>query len=50
MEIINAELILADIESLQRKMGDNEKKVRAHEKEALARQSIYERLMTHLNA
>jgi len=49
MEIINAELILADIESLQRRMGDNEKKVRAHEKEALARQPIYERLMTHLN-
>ena len=49
MEIINAELILADIESLQRKMGDNEKKVRAHEKEALARQPIYERLMAHLN-
>ena len=49
MEIINAELILADIETLERKSGENEKKVRAHDKEALARGPIYERLMKHLN-
>lgn len=49
MEIINAELILADLETLERKSGENEKKVRAHDKEAIARQPIYERLTKHMN-
>lgn len=49
MEIISAELILADIEALDRRIGDNEKKVRAHDKEAIARHPIYEQLKIHLN-
>ncbi len=29
IEVINAELIIADLDTLERRIGDNEKKVRA---------------------
>mgnify|MGYP002148673518 CR=1 FL=1 len=48
IEIINTELILADLETLERRIGDNMKKVRAGDKEAKSREAVYARLKTHL--
>lgn len=48
IEIINTELIIADLETLERRIGDNMKKVRSGDKEAKAREDIYARLKTHL--
>jgi len=48
IEIINAELILADLETLWKRMWDNEKKVRSWDKEAKAKQEIFEILKPHL--
>lgn len=50
IEVINAELIIADLETLDRRMADNEKKVRSGDKEAKARGEIYVRLKPHLEA
>lgn len=50
IEIINAELILADLETLEKKNTDNEKKARAGDKEAKIKQDIFSRLKTHLEA
>ena len=50
IEVINAELIIADLETLERRMGENDKKARAGDKEAKARAEIYPRLKTHLEA
>lgn len=50
IEIINLELIFADIETLTKRIADNEKKVRAGDKEAKSRAEIYTRLMTHLES
>lgn len=50
IEIINLELIFADIETLTKRIGDNEKKVRAGDKEAKSRADIYDRLMVHLES
>ena len=50
IEIINLELIFADIETLTKRMSDNEKKVRAGDKEAKSRAEIYARLMEHLES
>ncbi|EKE27990.1 MAG: hypothetical protein ACD_3C00111G0007 [uncultured bacterium (gcode 4)] len=49
-EIINAELILADLETLEKKIGENEKKAKSWDKEAKARQEIFARLKPHLES
>jgi ribosome-binding ATPase len=48
IEIINLELIFADLETLDKRIGDNSKKVRAGDKEAKSREDIYARLKAHL--
>lgn len=50
IEIINAELILADLETLDKRMWENIKKVRSWDKEAKAKEEIYERLKPHLDS
>ena len=50
IEIINLELIFADIETLTKRIADNEKKVRANDKEAKSRAEIYEKLRAHLES
>jgi GTP-binding protein YchF len=50
IEIINLELIFADLETIEKRIGDNQKKVRAGEKEAKARESIYARVKEQLEA
>lgn len=50
IEIINLELIFADIETLTKRIADNEKKVRAGDKEAKTRADIYARLKDHLES
>jgi ribosome-binding ATPase YchF (GTP1/OBG family) len=46
-EVINSELILADIETLEKRIITNARKARA-DKEAFEAQEIYEGLMQHL--
>lgn len=48
IEVINLELIFADIETLTKRIIDNEKKVRAWDKDAKSRGEVYARLMNHL--
>ena len=48
IQIINLELIFADLETLDKRIGDNQKKVRAGDKEAKSREDIYNRLKVHL--
>lgn len=50
IEIINLELIFADLETLDRRIGDNQKKVRSGDKEAKSREDIYIRLKSHLES
>lgn len=50
IEVINAELIIADLDSLERRMGDNDKKARSGDKDAKARVEIYARLKPHLES
>lgn len=50
IEIINLELIFADIETIDKRIGDNQKKVRAGDKEAKAREEIYNRVKEQLEA
>lgn len=50
IEIINLELIFADIETITKRIADNEKKVRANDKEAKSRAEIYEKLRSHLES
>lgn len=50
IEVINAELIIADLDTLDRRIGDNEKKVRSGDKDAKARTEIYARLKPHLES
>lgn len=50
IEIINAELILADLESLGKRAAENEKKARSGDKDAKVKQEIYEKLKPHLEA
>ena len=49
IEVINAELILADIASMERRMEKNVKKARGGDKEAAAENALIEKLMPHLN-
>lgn len=48
IEVINLELIFADLDTLDRRIGDNAKKVRSGDKEAKSREDIYARLKAHL--
>ncbi len=48
IEIINSELILADLETLEKRMSDNLRKARSNDKEAATKQEIYEKLKSHL--
>ncbi len=50
IEIINTELIIADLETLERRMGDNAKKGRSGDKDAAIRTPIYEALKNHLES
>ena len=49
-DIVNLELIFADIETITKRIADNEKKVRANDKEAKSRAEIYEKLRAHLES
>ena len=48
IEIINLELIFADLETIDKRIGDNQKKVRSGDKEAKAREEIYNRVKEQL--
>lgn len=48
IEIINSELVLADIETLERRIIDNAKKARSN-KDAQVAQEVYERVLVQLN-
>lgn len=50
IEVINLELIFADLETLDKRIADNMKKVRAGDKEAKSREDIYNRLKWHLES
>ncbi|MEM9479480.1 MAG: redox-regulated ATPase YchF [Verrucomicrobiota bacterium] len=50
IEIINSELILADITGLEKRKVSREKKLRGGDKEAKAELELMERLMPHLDA
>jgi hypothetical protein len=47
IEIINSELILADLETLEKRIGDNTRLVRSNNKEAIEKQEIYDKLKRH---
>ena len=48
IEVINAELIIADLETLEKRIGDMTKKARSGDKEAKAKLDVFERLKTEL--
>lgn len=48
VSIINTELIFADIQSIEKKMPDLERRLKANDTEAKAQKMFYERLMQHL--
>lgn len=48
IEVINLELIFADLDTLSKRISDNEKKVRAWDKEAKNNADLYTRLKDHL--
>jgi ribosome-binding ATPase YchF (GTP1/OBG family) len=50
IEIINTELIIADLETLEKRIGDNAKKARSGDKEAKANEDIFARLKSHLES
>ena len=50
IEIINTELIIADLETLDKRIADNMKKVRAGDKEAKTNEEVYNRLKVHLES
>jgi ribosome-binding ATPase len=50
IEVINLELIFADLDTLAKRIGDNAKKARSGDKEAKSRENIYTRLHTHLES
>ncbi|MEI6627497.1 MAG: redox-regulated ATPase YchF [bacterium] len=49
-DIINLELILADMQTLEKRMSTNEKMVRAKDKDAVKLQGIYEKLKAGFDA
>ena len=50
IEIINTELIIADLETLDKRITDTAKKVRSGDKEAKINEEVYLRLKTHLES
>lgn len=50
IEIINTELILADIQTLDKKMGETAKKAKSGDKEAKDKEAVYTKLFAWLNA
>jgi GTP-binding protein YchF len=48
--IINAELIIADLETLEKRIGDASKKARGGDKENAARLAVYEKVKPYLEA
>jgi GTP-binding protein YchF len=50
IEVINTELILADLEAVQRRKDRNEKKAKQNDKEAKAELALCERLIPHFDA
>jgi hypothetical protein len=50
IEVINAELILADLETLDRRIGDMQKKARGGDKESAARLAVFEKVKPYLEA
>lgn len=48
--MINLELIFADLETIDKRIGDNMKKVRSGDKEAKAREEIYNRVKSQLES
>ncbi len=49
IEIINSELILADITTMEKRLSSREKKVRSGDKEAKAEVELINKLLPHLN-
>jgi ribosome-binding ATPase len=49
IEVINTELILADINAMQKRRERNEKKAKGGDKEAKAENELIDRLLPHLN-
>ena len=50
IEVINLELIFADLDTLDKRIGENSRKARSGDKEAKSREEIYALLKTHLEA
>lgn len=50
IEVINAELILADLETVHRRIGDLQKKARGGDKESAARLAVLEKVKPYLEA
>jgi GTP-binding protein YchF len=50
IEVIQTELVLADLESLARRRERNEKKIKGGDKEARAENALVDRLVPHLDA
>ncbi|MFB0964610.1 MAG: redox-regulated ATPase YchF [Patescibacteria group bacterium] len=50
IEVINAELILADLETIDRRIADMQKKARGGDKESAARLAVYEKMKPYLEA
>lgn len=50
IEVINFELILADIDTITKRINDNEKKVRSGDKVAKANAELYTRVKDHLES
>ena len=50
IEVVATELMLSDLEAVQKRIEKNQKKAKGGEKEALAELALLERLTTHLNS
>jgi GTP-binding protein YchF len=50
IEVVTTELILSDLDAVQKRIDKNHKKVRSGDKEALVEVALLERLTPHLNA
>jgi ribosome-binding ATPase len=50
IEIVNTELVLADLDAVQKRLEKNSKKAKGHDKEALTEQALLEKLLPHLDA
>lgn len=50
IEVINLELIMADAESISKRLGNIERDIKAGKKEAVTEKALLERLLVHLDA